>query len=113
MPTSFIFFLARRNLAQDRLRTLVSVVSVALGTAVVVAADFVGTAIRRAGEDVGEGGTVPFVGEFLNVSLSLTGLIILLVAAFLILGFITVGGAVTRPTDCNKPRYVNKTTTLA
>jgi hypothetical protein len=54
MPTSLIFFLAQRNLAQDRLRALVSVVSVALGTAVVVAADFVGAAIHRAGEELSE-----------------------------------------------------------
>jgi ABC-type lipoprotein release transport system permease subunit len=94
MPTSFIFFLARRNLTQDRLRTLVSVVSVALGTAVVIAADFVGVAIRRAGEEMSEGGTVPFGSEFLNVSLSLTGLIILLVAAFLI--FNVFGMSVTQ-----------------
>jgi hypothetical protein len=94
MPTSLIFFLARRNLAQDRLRTLVSVVNVALGTAVVIAADFVGAAIRRAGEEMSEGGTVPFVSEFLNVSLSLTGLIILLVAAFLI--FNVFGMSVTQ-----------------
>jgi putative ABC transport system permease protein len=94
MPTSLIFFLARRNLAQDWLRTLVSAVSVALGTAVVVAADFVGAAIRRAGEEMSDGGTVPFVSEFLNVSLSLTGLIILLVAAFLI--FNVFGMSVTQ-----------------
>jgi putative ABC transport system permease protein len=94
MPTSLIFFLARRNLAQDRLRALVSVVSVALGTAVVVAADFVGAAIRHAGEEMSEGETVPFVSEFLNVSLSLTGLIILLVAAFLI--FNVFGMSVTQ-----------------
>jgi putative ABC transport system permease protein len=94
MPTSLIFFLAWRNLAQDRLRTLVSAISVALGTAVVVAADFVGAAIRRAGEDVSDGGAVPFVSEFLNVSLSLIGLIILLVAAFLI--FNVFGMSVTQ-----------------
>jgi putative ABC transport system permease protein len=93
-PSLLSFSLARRNLAQERLRALFSVLSVALGTAVIIAADFSGSAIRRAGEALGGSDAVPFVGDLLNAGLSVVGLSILLVAGFLI--FNAFGMSVTQ-----------------
>ena len=87
--------LAWRNLAQHRLRTILSALGVALAVATMVAADVTGDAIRNAGQAVEESqGTVPFAGDFLNSALSVMGLVILAAAGFLI--FNAFGIAVTQ-----------------
>jgi putative ABC transport system permease protein len=87
--------LAWRNLQQHRLRTLFSATGVALGVAMVLAADVTGDAIRNAGQAIAESrGTVAFAGDFLNGALSIMGLVVLVAAGFLI--FNAFGMAVTQ-----------------
>ncbi|MCP4426549.1 MAG: FtsX-like permease family protein, partial [Chloroflexi bacterium] len=77
--------LAFRNLNQNRLRTALSALSVALGTSAIIAADVTGSAIRNAGQALeGTEATIPFIGDFLNSTLSMMGLVILIAAGFLI-----------------------------
>ena len=94
-PRSIEFAMARRNLEQNRLRTLSSGLAVVLGTATIVAADVTGEAIRNAGQAIKSSqDTVAFVGDFLNSGLSIMGLVILAAAGFLI--FNAFGMAVTQ-----------------
>ena len=88
-------FLSWRTLRQHRLRTILSALAVALGTATVVAAEVTGAAIRSAGRDLtASQDTVAFAGDMIENALGIMGLAILAVAAFLILN--AFGMAVTQ-----------------
>jgi putative ABC transport system permease protein len=90
-----LHLLAWRTARTHWLRSLSSILAVALGTSTIVAADVTGSAIRNAGQKIaGSQGTVAFAGDFLNIGLSLMGWVILVAAGFLI--FNAFGMAVTQ-----------------
>lgn len=70
--TRYLFLLAGRNLKQHRLRTVLTALSVARGTATIVAANVTGSAIRDAGQALEQAATtVALAGDFLSSGLDL------------------------------------------
>ena len=77
--------LAFRNLSQHWLRTALSALAVALGVAMIVAADVIGKAIGYAGEQLENAqSTAGILGAQLEAWLGTIGIIILAVAGFLL-----------------------------
>ncbi len=77
--------LSLRNLSHHRLRTTLSALAVALGVAMTVAADVIGQAITHAGQELETSqNTAGMLGAQLESLLTLTGLVILAVAGFLV-----------------------------
>lgn len=83
--------LAWRQMKAQRVRTVLSTLAVALGGAIIVAADVIGAAIRSASQVLeGSQGTVAFAGDLINNGLRLMGLVVLIAAGFLILNAFTM-----------------------
>ncbi|HUX75530.1 MAG TPA: FtsX-like permease family protein [Anaerolineae bacterium] len=84
MTRSLTWTMAWRNLEQSRLRTALSALAVALGTAMIIAADVIANASRNALQTVDERNLAAFVSELVDLSLTIVGIVILVAAGFLV-----------------------------
>lgn len=76
--------LALCNLSQGRLRTILSVLAVALGVAMIVAADVIANASRSAIQAADERNLGAVISEISNLALTTVGIVILIAAGFLV-----------------------------
>ena len=76
--------LAWRNLQDSPTRTILSGLAVALGVAMVIAADFIASAARAATLAADERNLGAILGEIMDVSLNVVGIVILVAAGFLV-----------------------------
>ncbi|MCP4535739.1 MAG: FtsX-like permease family protein [Chloroflexi bacterium] len=81
---AFTWAMAWRNLVGARVRTILSVLAVALGVMMIIVANVMGRAIRSAGTAVESGGGATFMGDMLDMGLTIVGLVILAAASFLV-----------------------------
>jgi putative ABC transport system permease protein len=104
-----LFLLARRELAREWTRSLISSLSIALGVALLVAAELMSNAVTSEIEKTPEARAITgFISEQLNVGLTAVSLVIVVGAGFIV--FNTLSMAVTqRMADLGRLRAVGLT----
>ncbi|KAA3661405.1 MAG: hypothetical protein DWQ04_16575, partial [Chloroflexi bacterium] len=91
MSDSLHWMLARRNLGENRLRTVLSGTAVSLGVAMIIAAEYVSTALQASLRDIPDlQVTFGFIVEQLDVMLNGVGYVLMAAATFLVFNTFTM-----------------------